>query len=25
VPPSETMAVCNLLKNPDSHMQFTPS
>jgi branched-chain amino acid transport system substrate-binding protein len=25
VPPSETMAVCNLLKNPDSHVQFTPS
>ena len=25
VPPTETMAVCNLLKYPDSHMQFTPS
>jgi hypothetical protein len=25
VPPSETMAVCNLLKYPDSHTQFPPS
>jgi branched-chain amino acid transport system substrate-binding protein len=24
VPPSDTMAVCNLLKHPDTHMQFTP-